>query len=61
MLESLNLAKIVKFTYYCPCNQQLRPKFGQMLAQWTVVVVIISSKCQLFIPMMLCESLESVA
>ena len=35
-------------------------KFGQNLAQWTVVVIIISSRCQFFIPIMLCESLESV-
>ena len=60
MLKSLNLAKIVKFTYYCPHNRQ---NLAKILAQWTVVVVIISSKCQLFIPMvyiMLCESLEFV-
>ena len=40
-----------------PCNWQFWLKFGQILAQWTVVVIIISSKCQLFIPIMLCESL----
>ena len=59
MLKSLNLAKIVKFTYYRPCNWQFWLKFGQMSAQWTVVIII-SSKYQLFIPLMLCESLESV-
>ena len=56
MLKSLNLAEIVKFTYYC----HVIGDFGQILAQWTVVVIIISSKCQLFIPIMLCESLESL-
>ena len=30
--------------------------FGQILPQWTVVVIIISSKCQLFIPKMLWKS-----
>ena len=58
--EKLKLAEIVKFTYYCPCNHQNSAKIS---AQWTVVVIIISSKCQLFIPMayiMLCESLEFV-
>ena len=59
-VKSLNLAKIVKFTYYRPRNCQ---NLAQISAQWTVVVFIISSKCQLFIPMayiMLCESLEFV-
>ena len=58
MLKSLNLAKIVKFTYNRPRNCQ---NLAKISAQWTVVVVIISLKCQLFIPMayiMLCESLE---
>ena len=48
------LAKIVKFTYYHPHNHQ---NLAKISAQWTVVVIIISSKCQLFIPMayiMLC-------
>ena len=41
-VESLNLAKIVKFTYYHPHNWRFQPKFGQILAQWIVVVIIIS-------------------
>ena len=61
MLKSLNLAKIVKFTYYHLHNLR---SLAEISAQWiVVVVVIISSKCQLFIPMayiMLCESLEFV-
>ena len=59
-IENLNLAKIVKFTYCHPHNHQ---NLAKISAQWTVVVIIISSKCQLFIPMayiMLCESLEFV-
>ena len=59
-VEKLKFGQIVKVIYYCPRNWQFQPKFGQILSQWTVVVVIISSKCQLFIPIMLCESLESV-
>ena len=51
--RNLNLAEIVKFTYYHPHFSQNLAKFGQNFIPIGIVVVVID--CQ-----MLCESLELV-
>ena len=51
--RNLNLAEIVKFTYYRPHFSQNLAKFGQTFSRVGIVIVVID--CQ-----MLCESLELV-
>ena len=58
--RNLNLAEIVRFTYYRPCFGQNSAKFGQNLAKFglnfsPIGIVVVVIDCQ-----MLCESLELI-